>query len=501
MSEYADWTKEQLLARIATLEAQQRTPVGLPEPSRVKEKCEKSFDLRNYAHHKIALKFCYHGWEYNGLAFQGTQTPLPTVEGVLFDALCRTRLIDRDAGFEGCDWSRCGRTDRGVSSAGQVVALRMRSSNRPLPHPEGLSDVQEVGPKNSYPDIRYIQVLNRILPPSIRILAWSVVKPEFSARFNCRYRHYKYFFESLHPPAAPLNISQMYEAASRLVGTHDFRNFCKLDGSKQIQSHVRTVMSATISQLNHPTRDGEYPLYVLDLIGSAFLWHQVRHIMAILFLVGQGLEKVEIVDTLLNVNPNNSNEVSTIPVLESRPIYEMVEGLPLVLWECGFDESDVQWRTDHDDGHGPVVPTSASSSIQLLESMQTSLASSIVKTQLQQHFLLEAAKHHQATLVDKIVRVPSGAGMMRHTNQYIPLLSRKRGLTPEEVNKTWRNGRGQVVIARRLHGGANGMSAHIKNTPDADVASPTRLLPHPPSNVRSVSSTEITQIESKQSGG
>jgi tRNA pseudouridine38/39 synthase len=268
----------------------------------------------------------------------------------------------------------------------------------------------------------------------------------------------------------------MQEAAARLVGEHDFRNFCKLDGSKQIQSHRRKVTLATISQLDRSTGDDERPLYVLDLVGSAFLWHQVRHIMAILFLVGQGLEKMEIVDALLNVDPNNPNVVSSIPVLEARPIYEMAEGLPLMLWECGFDDGDLVWRTDDYDGIGPVVPTTAPSSIQLLESMQTSLASTVVKKQLQQYFLLEAAKHHQAASADKVIRIQSGAGVMRHMHQYTPLLRRKRGLTPEETNKTWRNGRGQSVAAKRFYNKDSGRWSYtpIESNGNGDVEDPRR---------------------------
>jgi tRNA pseudouridine38/39 synthase len=129
-----------------------------------------------------------------------------------------------------------------------------------------------------------------------------------------------------------------------------------------------------------------------------------------------------------------------------------------MLWECGFDDNDVSWRTDDYDGNGPVVPTTSPSSIQLLESMQSSLASTVVKEQLQQHFLLEAAKYHQAALVDKVVRVQCGAGVVRHMHQYTPLLRRKRGQTPKEVNETWRNGRGQILATRRFHNKASGPS-------------------------------------------
>lgn len=38
-----------------------------------------------------------------------------------------------------------------------------------------------------------------------------------------------------------------------------------------------------------------------ELVGSSYLWHQVRCIMAILMLVGEEKEKPDIVTTLLDV--------------------------------------------------------------------------------------------------------------------------------------------------------------------------------------------------------
>ena len=37
-------------------------------------------------------------------------------------------------------------------------------------------------------------ILNSTLPPDIRVLGWATVGPDFSARFNCCEKTYKYFF-------------------------------------------------------------------------------------------------------------------------------------------------------------------------------------------------------------------------------------------------------------------------------------------------------------------
>ncbi len=48
------------------------------------------------------------------------ETVEATVEGLLFSALRKTRLIPEQAEISSLQYSRCGRTDKGVSALGQV---------------------------------------------------------------------------------------------------------------------------------------------------------------------------------------------------------------------------------------------------------------------------------------------------------------------------------------------------------------------------------------------
>lgn len=48
----------------------------------------------------------------------------------------------------------------------------------------------------------------------------------------------------------------------------------------------------------------EYSIFVIQIKAKAFLWHQIRCIMAILFLVAQGKEDPSIIDELLDVKTN-----------------------------------------------------------------------------------------------------------------------------------------------------------------------------------------------------
>lgn len=494
---YEHWSKEELIARLVDLDDRIRTTYPsatdhLPKASI----SQKPFVFSAHPVRKIALKFCYSGWEYNGLAIQKAPTPLPTVEEVLFQALAKTRLVDPDKGFEGCGWERCGRTDRGVSAAGQVVSLWVRSAaggqteasvdkSHSTDLDEGLvrhevgttpsEDMLELaGTADDFPEtsllapsrtpsrprseFHYVQLLNRILPPTIRIIAWAPIASSFSARFNCRRRHYKYFFSP-----EGLDLSLMRDGAQRLVGEHDFRNLCKLDPAKQITNFNRRILSAEINSV-----PGERDLYVLDLVGTAFLYHQVRHIMAILFLVGTALEHPSIVSSLLNVNPEKlASPLLTrkgdppLEIVDRKPAYPMADALPLILWDCEYADSDVQWRTTPDDEPREEKRGSGSDLYDQLHSIHDR---SIIHTVLDAHFLSAAAVFHPRAPIyfprnqrqvelPSVMQVPLGGGSFHRHGNYKPVLRRKRMDSVEVVNERWRSGKGERKQSRQLDGG------------------------------------------------
>ncbi|KIJ34999.1 hypothetical protein M422DRAFT_76371 [Sphaerobolus stellatus SS14] len=497
ISPYHNWTREELIARLQQID-KDYSPQGKQDSQ------SAAFNFAAHPRRKIALKFCYAGLDYNGLAFQKDLTPLPTVEGVLFDALAKARLIDPASGFEGCGWERCGRTDKGVSAAGQVISLWVRSNIRTQEHieeantPSGPTPADTTEPEDaegsddfplmtdlepsfssscvedrtsSTKEIPYIQVLNRVLPPTIRVLCWSPVSASFSARFNCKYRHYKYFF----PATADLDIERMQDAAFRIVGSHDFRNLCTMDGSKQIENFTRHVMRAEISQVapdESPTGVGA--MYVFDLIGNAFLYNQVRSIMAILFLVGTGLEEPHVMSSLMNVDPTNPlpplKPGEPTEIVQCRPSYQMADGLPLALWDCGYADGDVQWQAD--DGNA-----SSDKDSPMTTNVRLQLASiytrSRIRTTLDGHFLRAAAQFHElpysplpiTSEADKdavlkfqknVMGIPIGGGLHIRTSKYRPLLGRERMEPASVVNERWRRGRGKKRWDERVARQARG---------------------------------------------
>ncbi|RDA91684.1 hypothetical protein CP533_2333 [Ophiocordyceps camponoti-saundersi (nom. inval.)] len=378
-AKYESWTRTALIRRLRTLEAQLPTAQQDASPTELRQ-AEKTkgrrIDRSRYSTRYIALKLAYLGKRYGGFEFQAMSNQ-PTIEEELWNALIKTCLVFPDGGEDGevvqfdcCEYSKCGRTDRGVSAFGQVVGLRVRS-NRPVPRRRDQADEQadeedeevdkeeEMQPFDDVADeLCYPRMLNRLLPRDIRVLAWCPAPPDgFSARFSCGERQYRYFFTqpAFTPPpqrAAPghvppgwLDLAAMRDAAKRFEGEHDFRNFCKVDPSKQITNFRRRVYEADIVEVDdncsampylqdsgcvHAGDAPHHPkVYYFLVRGSAFLWHQIRHMVAVLFLVGQGLEKPSVVSQLLDVEAH-----------PCKPTYAMADEVPLVLWDCVFPDAD-----------------------------------------------------------------------------------------------------------------------------------------------------------------
>jgi tRNA pseudouridine38/39 synthase len=74
----------------------------------------------------------------------------------------------------------------------------------------------------------------------------------------------------------------------------------------------------------------------LTIKSNAFLWHQIRCIMGILFLVGYEQEKPEIIKDLL--------DIKNCP---RKPQYNLAHYIPLNLFYCHY--SNVNWTSDKEE--------------------------------------------------------------------------------------------------------------------------------------------------------
>uniref|UniRef100_A0A1I7T4A9 tRNA pseudouridine synthase n=1 Tax=Caenorhabditis tropicalis TaxID=1561998 RepID=A0A1I7T4A9_9PELO len=246
-------------------------------------------------------------------------------------ALLKTKIIDS---WENCEFSRCGRTDKGVSAFKQTAAFVARSNCPEDPHvfwPPSTPD--EI--KNNYKskeELPYIKMLNGCLPKTIRVFAWAPVSQSFNARFDCNRRTYKYSFAK-----ADLDLERIHQGAQLLIGEYDFQNFCQLDlNEKRLnQSMIRKIYDVTVKQISqHPDND-IYSMVELTVAGSGFLWHQIRYIVTILQEIGRGNEEPSLVSDLLDLE-----------IYTARPHYTLSSDTPLCLFDCGYKDDDVKWIHD-----------------------------------------------------------------------------------------------------------------------------------------------------------
>ena len=361
---------------------------------------EKPKEIHRTRH--IALQFSYDGTAYSGFAQNVGKEHDNSVESELFAALEKTRMLlspeengmltegERDDAAKSLmpkrtasKYSRCGRTDKGVHANGQVVALYLKSafplSARSIGDDEKPGDVleDESLPNNSLDALEcfvqprknkknateapeyqqktiseydYCKTLNNVLPPSIRVLGWCPVSPEFSARFSCSRRTYRYFF-----PRRNLNMSLMAKALQYMMGRHDFRNFCKMNceqvsnfervlvEGKVVTPQVTYCVSAESVAGSENETESEANVEIIEsmdssttsardmchieIVGQAFLWHQIRCIMSVLFYVGRGQESPELVKQLLDIKTN-----------PAKPSYDLASEAALVLQDCRFGQ-------------------------------------------------------------------------------------------------------------------------------------------------------------------
>lgn len=340
-----------------------------------KKKPPRPIDFNKFRHRHVAIQLQYDGTRYFGFASQAGEHE-NTVEKHLFEALIKLRLIESR---QACGYSRCGRTDKGVSALGQIVAFRLRSAfplNLPIEsiplHPYDslsieekviLSDdkrnvVNESNTQNVSAQIKleidndqedqpvaitkkrnrstcsklikeldYCSQLNKTLPEDIKAVGWTEVTDDFNSRFSASHRTYRYFFIR-----RDLDLEAMTKAATLLVGEHDFRNFCKMN-IVSVSNYRREIYSSSITLVREDAACPERSIYRLEISGIAFLWHMVRCIMAVLFLVGERKESPDIVTQLLDIDK-----------VPAKPDYNFADEYPLVLHQCGFDHFIIKYQ-------------------------------------------------------------------------------------------------------------------------------------------------------------
>lgn len=195
----------------------------------------------------------YHGWQY--------QPNARTIQGVMEEKV--GRLVN-----EKVILAASGRTDAGVHALNQVANFRTEC---------GIScEALHKG-------------LDALLPEDIAITEVSEVDGDFHSRFSATGKVYIYqILNRPHPSALlnrfswflryPLNVELMNEAATHIIGKHDFSSFRA--SSCGAPHPVKDIKAAQFR------REGELLLFEIEATG--FLHHMVRNIVGTLIDVGMG---------------------------------------------------------------------------------------------------------------------------------------------------------------------------------------------------------------------
>lgn len=202
--------------------------------------------------------------EYDGTPFSGwqRQSERPSVQQALEEAILAMS-------GETVTTQAAGRTDAGVHALGQVAHFDLGKAWDPF---------------------RVREALNyHLRPQPVAVIACAAVDANFEARFSATRRHYQYRIltrrappviernQVWHIPKA-LDATAMNEAASMILGLHDFTTFRSAEC--QAKSPMRTLDAFAVHA------DNEH--IVITASARSFLHHQVRSMVGSLRLVGEG---------------------------------------------------------------------------------------------------------------------------------------------------------------------------------------------------------------------
>ncbi|KXA18335.1 tRNA pseudouridine(38-40) synthase TruA [Gardnerella vaginalis] len=278
---------------------------------------------------RLRLDLAYDGGDFYGWAKQPT---LRTVQGVLEDALHKVLRVNKDDASEPLRLSVAGRTDTGVHASYQVCHL----------------DVSEfvlqncVGHTNLTPVKALEYRLCGVLPKDISIHSVSIAPSGFDARFSALDRTYVYRISdaanraNLDPRMRgfvlqldyDLNVDAMNQAASLIVGLHDFGSFARPNpGGTTIRCVKKAVWNRVFQGSCLSKSTGKIPsiengLLEFTIVADAFAHNMVRSLVGACVQVGCAKRSV---DWFKNKIENPIREGSTGPIAANGLTLEYVE--------------------------------------------------------------------------------------------------------------------------------------------------------------------------------
>lgn len=218
---------------------------------------------------RIFLEIAYDGTNYSGWQVQNNAVSVQeTIDRALSEWLS-----------EEIHTIGASRTDAGVHAKGNVAVFDTKSQ---------------------IPADKFAFGLNSRLPDDICIQESFEVPMEFHPRFTETVKTYEYKILNRKFPDPTrrndslfyygwLDVDAMNEAASYLVGPHDFKSFCAVN--HDAKTTVRTIYSAIV--------DKEGDMITFQITGNGFLYNMVRIIAGTLIEVGKGRIRPENIKNIM----------------------------------------------------------------------------------------------------------------------------------------------------------------------------------------------------------
>jgi tRNA pseudouridine38/39 synthase len=101
------------------------------------------------------------------------------------------------------------------------------------------------------------------------------------------------------------------------------------------QNFMRRIYNFSVEPVHINQQNPQLSMWMCVIRGSAFLWHQVRCMMAVLFIIGRGEDDDSVIDLLF--------DIEKLP--DQRPNYDIAAEAGLILSDCGFE--DLEWVTSN----------------------------------------------------------------------------------------------------------------------------------------------------------
>ncbi len=162
----------------------------------------------------------------------------------------------------------------------------------------------------------YLMEINSVLPKEIGLWAYANVSPSFNSRFNAKYRHYKYIVPeplSLLKNRYSIDINVIRKACKSLEGSHDFKNFAKIE--KHENKTVRVMDHVNMSLVN------DYIIF--DFKSRAYLRQQIRRMVKKILHLGLG-----------KIDYNDFFKLFDATKYQS---YQPADPSGLILWDIKFE--------------------------------------------------------------------------------------------------------------------------------------------------------------------